>query len=82
MVKGLVRFEDMRFDDEGKIESFGITNQRLKQIIEEGTPFLTSGCPDCNRPFYNERPSGPIYNYPEKTSLEEIEKIKKQLKLC
>ena len=25
---------------------------------------LTSGCPGCNRPFYNETPSGPIYNYP------------------
>ena len=25
--------------------------------------FLTSGCPGCNRPFYNERPSL-IYNYP------------------
>ncbi len=25
---------------------------------------LTSGCPGCNRPFYNERPSGPMYNYP------------------
>lgn len=25
---------------------------------------VTSGCPWCNRPFYNERPSGPIYNYP------------------
>ncbi|KSW12129.1 hypothetical protein CF15_05010 [Pyrodictium occultum] len=25
---------------------------------------LTSGCPGCNRPFYNESPRGPIYNYP------------------
>jgi len=25
--------------------------------------FLTSGCPSCNRPFYNERPKL-IYNYP------------------
>ena len=25
---------------------------------------LTSGCPACNRPFYNESPRGPIYNYP------------------
>lgn len=24
----------------------------------------TSGCPECNRPYYNERPSGPMYNYP------------------
>lgn len=26
--------------------------------------FLTSGCPSCNRPFYNEEPRGPIYNFP------------------
>lgn len=29
-----------------------------------GEAFRTSGCPDCNRPYYNERPSGPLYNYP------------------
>ena len=82
MINGLARYENMHFDDAGKITSFGIANHTLKQIIEDGTPFLTSGCPDCNRPFYNEKPSGPIYNYPRKTSQEEIEKIKKQLKLC
>jgi biotin synthase len=82
IVKGLVRYDYMHFDDEGKITNFAIASQGLKQIIEDGTPFLTSGCPDCNRPFYNEKPSGPIYNYPRKTSQEEIEKIKKQLKLC
>jgi biotin synthase len=26
--------------------------------------FMTRGCPDCNRPYYNERPRGPIFNYP------------------
>ena len=82
MVNGLVRYEDMHFDNEDKITNFGIASHRLKQIIEDGTPFLTSGCPNCNRPFYNEKPSGPIYNYPRKTSREEIEKIKKQLKFC
>ena len=82
IVKGSARFDDMHFDDDGKIISFGLANDALKPIIEYGEPFLTSGCPDCNRPFYNEKPSGPIYNYPRKTSQTEIEKIKKQLKLC
>jgi len=36
-----------------------------------GEPFRTSGCPDCNRPFYNERPSGPLYNYPRPLTTEE-----------
>jgi len=26
--------------------------------------FQTSGCPNCNRPFYNERARGPFYNVP------------------
>jgi len=30
--------------------------------------FQTSGCMDCNRPYYNEQASGPIYNYPRKLS--------------
>jgi lipoyl synthase len=81
MVNGLVKCEDLLFDDAGKITSFGVASDGLKEIIEDGTPFLTSGCPDCNRPFYNEKPSGPLYNYPRKTSEEENEKIRRQLKL-
>lgn len=30
--------------------------------------FVTSGCPDCNRPFYNERPGQTPYNYPQRPS--------------
>lgn len=26
--------------------------------------FVTRGCPGCNRPYYNEMPSGPLYNHP------------------
>ena len=33
--------------------------------------FLTSGCPSCNRPFYNESPKGPIYNFPSMDLLRE-----------
>lgn len=79
IVKGLARCEAMHFDDEEKITCFGLANQELKPVIESAEPFLTSGCRDCNRPFYNEKPSGPIYNYPKKPNKEELEKIKKQL---
>lgn len=37
--------------------------------------FLTSGCPSCNRPFYNERPRGPIYNFPSKDLLDRVWEI-------
>jgi lipoyl synthase len=33
--------------------------------------FQASGCPGCNRPFYNERPRGPWYNFPRPLSTEE-----------
>ncbi len=42
--------------------------------------FLTSGCPGCNRPFYNERPSK-IYNYPSMSMFEvEHQLVQRQLK--
>jgi biotin synthase-related radical SAM superfamily protein len=80
IVQSKSRSDDIQFDCEGKICSFGVANDMLEQIIESGLPFNTSGCPDCNRPFYNEKPSGPIYNYPKHPSQEEIIKIKKQLR--
>ena len=79
IVKGLVRFWDMQFNDNGRIIGFGITSSVLESTIESGEPFQTSGCKDCNRPFYNEKPSGPIYNYPRKLNPKEIEEIKQQL---
>jgi biotin synthase len=30
---------------------------------------VTSGCPGCNRPYYNEGPRGPLYNYPSRSAL-------------
>ncbi len=31
---------------------------------------LTSGCPYCNRPYYNEKPGRILYNYPEKNLID------------
>ena len=81
IVEGLAQPDGMRFDDEGKIASFGLAKEALKDVVKSGEPFCTSGCPDCNRPFYNERSGGPFYNFPRKLSQEEIEKIGKQLGL-
>lgn len=35
--------------------------------------FETSGCPDCNRPYYNERPHGTMYNYPRPLTAAEFQ---------
>jgi biotin synthase-related radical SAM superfamily protein len=81
IVNRLSSFVDFHFETDGRIVDFGIEQKDLRDLAKSGAPFLTSGCPDCNRPFYNEKPSGPIYNYPR--SLDEAEKaeILYQLKL-
>ncbi|MCW4017044.1 MAG: radical SAM protein [Candidatus Bathyarchaeota archaeon] len=73
------RLENMGFNDEGHIIEFGVSKEKVLEAIESGKPFLTSGCPGCNRPYYNERPSGPIYNYPRQMRQKEIEETKKVL---
>lgn len=79
IVHGIARCEDMRFNEEGDIGGFGVGKQILSQIARRSEVFRTSGCPDCNRPFYNEKPSGPMYNYPEDLTAEEIAAIQRQL---
>jgi biotin synthase len=79
IVNGAARYENMRFDVDGRIVDFSVKKETLKRVVETGQPFLTSGCPDCNRPFYNEKPSGPIYNYPRKMRSEETAAIGQQL---
>ncbi len=78
IVKALARAEGMVFDDDGRILDFGLTKKTLEETVRSGEPFLTSGCRDCNRPFYNEKPGGPIYNYPRKPTKKELESIVRQ----
>jgi len=56
--------ERFSFSPEGRITDFGLDRERLGRILTDGRAFQTSGCPGCNRPYYNERPGGTIYNYP------------------
>jgi lipoyl synthase len=79
IVAGKTKFNGMSFNEKGEIANYGVPKEVVEQAIQDGTAFRTSGCPDCNRPYYNEKPSGPIYNYPKKPNKEEIQKIKKEL---
>lgn len=81
IVNRIVRFEDMRFDEGGYIADFGVNKQILLETVQKSEPFLTSGCPNCNRPYYNEKPSGPIYNYPKHLTEKESALIQKELGL-
>lgn len=80
ITSNMSRAELMHFN-RGRVVEFGIEQGVLNRTVYSGEPFRTSGCPDCNRPFYNESPKGPIYNYPRKPTLKEIEKIKAELGL-
>jgi len=81
IVTGVVRSEDMLFDKGGMVEDFGVSRSKLLSIVERGLPFLTSGCPGCNRPFYNETPSGPLYNFPRSIQHRELREIRRELRL-
>jgi biotin synthase len=79
IVNGSAKAAEMQFGADGKIISFGAPQEALNRAVDEAEAFRTSGCPDCNRPYYNEKPSGPIYNYPKKLNRKEIEEIRRQL---
>lgn len=72
-------FSKMRFDDAGRLIYLGVSMRELRRVIGNGEPFRTSGCPDCNRPYYNEKPSGPIYNYPRRLTADEVSETLHQL---
>jgi biotin synthase len=60
------RLKDFGFDEQGALAGICLAGkgvQALPQYLAGGDAFRTSGCPNCNRPFYNERPGGPMYNY-------------------
>jgi biotin synthase len=81
IVRRIARCKDMGFNQKGLITDFGISKERMSQIIRTGEPFVTSGCPNCNRPFFNEKPSGPIYNFPREPTLTELSTTNKQIGL-
>ena len=80
IVKNLSSAERMSFEG-SRIASFGVDQDVLSKTVESGEPFSTSGCPGCNRPFYNESPRGPIYNYPRKPKRSDVDEIKTALNL-
>jgi biotin synthase len=74
----------MKFAENGRLIDFGMD---VESLIQTGEPFMTSGCPGrngkvaCNRPYGNERPSGPIRNFPFQLEAQDIEEIRTQLGL-
>jgi biotin synthase len=77
---GVSDLSDFIFEDR-KLIDVDIEKGRLLEIIETGKPFITVGCPNCNRPYSTEGPLGPIYNYADSPTKADIIEIKKQLEI-
>ncbi len=75
IVHDQARFEGMTFDVRGRLACLGAS------LPGGGAPFETSGCPDCNRPFYNEQPSGPLYNYPRPLAADEAAQAIREMEI-
>ena len=75
VVHEYVRAGQMAFDAEGRLVRLGAS------LPNTGEPFETSGWPDCNRPFYNEQPGGPLYNYPRPLAAEETARAFQEMEI-
>ncbi len=79
IVHNLVRVDEMRFTA-GRLTAIQVAPEVLERAIEAGMPFRTSGCPHCNRPMYNERPGGNMYNYPAPLTAAEKAAVRESLR--
>ncbi|HHV78963.1 MAG TPA: radical SAM protein [Firmicutes bacterium] len=74
---GLISIRGMSFNASGQLTGINLPEGlrgRLLPVLYKGKAFMTTGCPDCNRPYYNERPGGTMYNYPWPPTWEETVK--------
>jgi biotin synthase-related radical SAM superfamily protein len=71
LVRDLLNVEDLSFSQNGRVTSLGVQRHELEELLLDGGAFRTSGCPGCNRPYYNEPPRGPFYNYPRPLTADE-----------
>jgi lipoyl synthase len=67
-----ITFDLLKFE-QGRLTNFNLTAHDLIQGLADGEAFRTSGCPGCNRPYYNERPGKTIYNYHRPLDEKELE---------
>jgi len=75
ITRGMVRYVNLVFTGRGELVDLGLPRRVLAETVKSGLPFRTSGCPSCNRPFYNEGPRGPLYNFPCPPGEKEINQI-------
>jgi len=80
LIKQKICQKDEIIFQDGGIKKLPLELERLIDTAQ-GIPFMTTGCPGCNRPYYNEKPGGIIYNYPRELTGEEIKMAYEESKL-
>ncbi len=70
IARGKIARQEVTFDDSGQM-TLARSSEEILDLLSSGTAFQVTGCPGCNRPYYNERPRGPMYNYPKRLTEEE-----------
>jgi biotin synthase-related radical SAM superfamily protein len=68
-----LHLDQIEVNQKGQI-SLKVDSEVVREALSSGDAFRVTGCKGCNRPFYNERPRGPMYNYPRSLNEEEIQR--------
>lgn len=76
---GTIDITNMSFDELGNIVDYGIPYQTLQDLIWSGFPFKNTGCPGCNRVFYETNPGERFYSYPRDLYDDEKNQIAQEL---
>ncbi len=85
LIRGLLQqdptfIERCEFEDGSLRRIRDFTEQNLQGVIQIGDFFKTSGCPDCNRPYYTTRPGMEHNGFPYELSDQEKEQVYNELK--
>lgn len=70
LIKKGYKKDRFKFENGYLVELLPVDSKTYEEI-QAGFPFKISGCKDCNRPYYNERPGGTIYNYSRNLNYDE-----------
>ncbi|MGM0599309.1 MAG: radical SAM protein [Candidatus Rifleibacteriota bacterium] len=62
----------------GKLFGTAFSDEELLKMLDEGNCFRTSGCGNCNRPYYNEKPGQKFYNFPRELTPQEFDQALKE----
>ncbi len=70
--EGAIEFSMIKFNENGEIVDFEINLSNFDELYIKRA-FLTQGCPNCRRPFYNESPKGALFNVHSEELLKNVQ---------